>query len=177
MARTIKKQPEKKAEQGLSKGMKIAIAAVAAVLLVCAVMVIVEMSMKGKISAENDTTKNISQLKVYFEDADGVAGETIFDAAVPAGEKVKLSYEEQDMTAGEYTICFEVTFEGKKAVWMYDGDFNMKYNDLITMRFYEEKGELCMHATAGTGIFRSTTKTDVNTDFYIYPDEEDWNYK
>lgn len=177
--RTIRSQSKKKsADESNNKSLILAVVVAAVVMLIAIVLVIVESSMRGKIKVTNDSQKSIEMLKVYFEDSEEVDSEPIFEMGIASGKTETSSFDKQKLAGSEHILCFEVTYEGEKEpVWFYDGDFVTDFEGYIKLRFYTEDGEDCMYAKASEGLFGTTKRTDVDTDFYIYPEENDWNYK
>lgn len=177
--RTIKSQTKKKSvSESSNRSLIIAVVVAAVVMLIAIALVIVESSMRGKIKVINDSQKSVEKLRVYFEDAEEIDSDPIFEMGVASGKTETAEFDTQKLAGSEHILCFEVTYEGEKEpVWLYDGDFTTDFEGYIKIRFYTEDGENCMYAKASEGLFASTKRTDVDTDFYIYPEDNDWNYK
>ena len=174
--KTTKKAEDTEKKQS-RKPMIILIALVALVIGLAVAFVVIESQMDGKLVITNDSAKNVSRFACYFELADGTDLDYLCETAVAKGETLEIPYDPVDLTSKDCIICFEVTYEGENGVWMNDGGFNTVFIGRIRVRFYDEDGENCMYAKASEGFFKSTKNSYVDTDFIIYPEEEEWEYK
>ncbi len=179
MNRKIKTQPDnnKNNDTKKSKAGLLMILAAALVIVLAVIFVVIESGMDGKLVITNDSSKNVSRFAVYFELLDGTDLDYLCETAVAKGETIEIPYDPVDLTSGDCIICYEVTYEGENGVWMNDGAFNTVFNGRIRVRFYDEDGENCMYAKVSEGFFKSTKNSYADSDFYIYPEDEEWEYK
>ncbi len=149
------------------------------VFLLLIVFIILDSVSGGKIYIDNETDKNISMVRITFEDYDGNLMDNLSENSLKAHESTSFKYGDPVLYGGDpskdfYGIAVYVQFEGEEEIKIEDGLISSRFDGNIRLRFYEEDGDLHMYAKAGLGLFESTAATDINTDFILLLDEADY---
>ena len=182
----------------MSKKAKIILFSVAGVLVAAVfALVIIEGSMSRKYTIYNNTDKNITSLKVVFENAEN-ADEymTIFEGSLKAGEKIKGSFDkisfldesledayfqydniesllkegisESERVPGDIGVL--VTFEGEEESYDYSEPIFGTFEKRFVLEFIkDEDGEFGGTLTIGNGLFSGSNEIN---ELSFDPDDE-----
>ncbi len=181
----------------MSKKAKIILFSVAGVLVAAVfALIIIEGSMSRKFTLFNNTDRNITNLKVVFENAEN-ADEymTIFEGSLKAGEKVngsfnKISFLDESLEEAYYQydniesllkegisdsertpgdIGILVTFEGEEESYDYSEPIFGTFENRFIIEFTKDDDSFGGLITIGNGLFSSSNET---YDLSFDPDDE-----
>ncbi len=156
---------EKSSDKGSRLGIKIAVAAVA-VLLLIAVMIIAEAATSRRYTIVNDTATDIESIVLYLENEDEdyyFRSENLVEMPVAADTKESGRFEEIEPYLSGASLMIQVKFVGKEEVVMYSGYFRAGFEGRIKIVFKDDKenpGNITADIRAGHGLFMSTGATD-----------------
>lgn len=149
---------------------KIGLAVAIVFVVVVFSLIFIEMSNRNKYVISNDTSMNITNIKLVFQDEEeGLPLLTICDnVSVNKGDTQKGKFETINFGEAYGELLVEVTFEGKDVVAYADGLFYGTFDGKINLEFFEVDGELRLRTTASEGLFKNTQKTALeNEEIYI----------
>jgi len=163
----------------MSKKSKI-IVLTALTVLVLAVLILIVIENVGKKSyvIRNNSDRDITSLKVVFElEEDGTELSGIYEGPLKAGEKAEGKFESVDFSDVGGEVGMFVTFDGEEEFFVYDGYFFGVFDGKLDIEFYKEDDQYRVRSSAGIGLFKNSSNTDLD-DSVIYFDfeEGDWDY-
>lgn len=153
----------------------LAIAAVAVVLIVA--LLLLEKSMQNKIVVKNKSSHNITSMKFWYENENGIITEMMDIGALPAKEKVVKSTESlalSELVVGEAWLSLYIVFEDGGKALVQTGQFLYGFDGKISLVISDTDGEeLEFHLKAGEGLFNSSSTTGCDDIYYVNPKDGD----
>lgn len=142
------------------------------------ILVSVESLGGGNIVIKNETDKVIRSLEAVVVDDDINDVGVMFEGKVDANSTVKAKFDKIKLGRLEDAqlyigIIFE-DYEGK--IDILEGYITRDFGGNTDIDIYEKDGELYLKAKMGTALFGSTTDTNIDDEYILYPEENDYEY-
>lgn len=173
--KNVKKNVNTKGKQQNSKFLA-AIAVGAFLLLIVFFIIFSEAVVSGKITISNETSIDIENVSIYFDNvnseyysyigAEPFHSGNLISTDVLAGDKAKEDFSKVDMYNLDAELCVNVTVDGE-AIEFYTGEFNESFKGKIDVIMYEEDGEEYITIKAKTGVFGLFSKVKCNVTYKL----------
>ena len=167
-SKTISEEPR------MTKKMRNILIAIAAIVVVIIVVLLcIENSMRSKVVVKNKSSQNISSIKFWYEDENGIITDVMELGAVDANQKVSKST--RDLALSELVVvdaCLSVyiVFEDGGKVLVQSSQVLNHFDGKISLVISDtEDEELMLHLKAGEGLFNSASTTGCDDIYYVNP--------
>lgn len=148
-----------------------ALGALGLLMLAVIVLVCVESSMANKLVVNNKSSRNITGLQFWYEDAEGEYLDIMkFDSVAPK-QKIKESTEELALSElqGDAWLSVQIEFEDGGKALVQTGQFLYGFEGKISFEIDDAGEEVIVRIKAGEGLFNSTAITGCDDVYYINP--------
>lgn len=160
------------ATQGNFKTLYFALAALGVFLLLFVVLICVEKGMANRLIVDNKSSHDITQLRFWYEDADGEVIDIMEFEDVLSKTERNESTENLALSelVGEAFLSVYIKFKDGGEAILQTGQFLNGFEGKISFEIADTKGEdLMIRLKAGEGLFNSTTVTGCDDVYYINP--------
>lgn len=147
------------------------LAAIGVFLATVVILICIENSMANKLVVNNKSSRNITGLHFWYEDAEGGCVDIMkFDSIAPK-QKIKESTEELALSEllGDSWLSVQIEFEDGGMALVQTGQFLYGFEGKISFEIADADEEVIVRLKAGEGLFNSTAITGCDDVYYINP--------